>query len=632
MAQLDVTASYSRRWSRTSMQTNFVIRWYTEEQPPRWISRRVKITVPPCPESPSSAPEDVGYAMVLKPVERVMRKIFRAIGPHSKPFALGTLRIWNKRSADIVVTAIDAVLRDQRDVMSHYSSMTARFTENIIASPSPVFLLSTNRLGHTQPPVEEDDIGDARRDIEAELTFSVSAIYRHQTSKHGVYVGAPGMLMMEWTITDIVHTLRDSNDDSIMPPKTNLYAWFPFQKPTAGSRTGFLDTDIGAATLILISDLREGLLDAKGGTDRSRASAILVREAVQLAVDGNDPKDDDGCEVLYGRAGLLYALLFLKEETRVRRLETHDRERALDAFSDIVEQLCHEQNIAALVDEIIARGRRGAKFYASEARSRDQQTIHAPALMWSWHGKRYLGGAHGIAGILQMLVSVPSYMLQKHWDSILHTLQWLVDIQDPDTGSWSHKASRDMLTEASTSHSSSRSNRDSDTMVQWCHGAPGVLILFSKLLRQEDSYGLDLPESLCDSMRDALLRGADLVYERGLLRKGVGLCHGIAGSVYTLLAVSDVLDEQPSASLSTHPDSRPKRARSRSHRTTHGGFDATQRYWFSRAFHLAHLATSYRKITQRGEMRSPDRPVLRRLNEREVASSGSSGELSSNRR
>lgn len=212
--------------------------------------------------------------------------------------------------------------------------------------------------------------------------------------------------MMEWTITDVVHTLRDSNDDSIMPPKTNLYAWFPFQKPTAGSRTGFLDTDIGAATLILISDLREGLLDAKGGTDRSRASAILVREAIQLAVDGNDPKDDDGCEVLYGRAGLLYALLFLKEETRVRRLETHDRERALDAFSDIVEQLCHEQNIAALVDEIIARGRRGAKFYASEARSRDQQTIHAPALMWSWHGKRYLGGAHGIGECLSLMIEV----------------------------------------------------------------------------------------------------------------------------------------------------------------------------------------------------------------------------------
>ena len=201
---------------------------------------------------------------------------------------------------------------------------------------------------------------------------------------------------MEWTITDIVQTLRDANNNIIVPPRTSLYSWFPFQKPTSGGRTGFLETDVGAATLILICDLREGFLDVKGGTDRSRASAILLREAIQVAVDGDDPRNDDGCEVLYGRAGLLYALLFLKEETRLRRLEMHDSERAVEPFVDIIEQLCHEQNIAALVDEIVIRGRRGAKLYSSEARSRDQQSVRAPALMWSWHGKRYLGGAHGV--------------------------------------------------------------------------------------------------------------------------------------------------------------------------------------------------------------------------------------------
>jgi hypothetical protein len=205
---------------------------------------------------------------------------------------------------------------------------------------------------------------------------------------------ATGMLLMQWTIMDVAQSLCDTEGNSILPSNPDLYSWFPFQKPTTGSRTGFLETDIGAATLILISDLRDGLLDVKGGTDRSRASAILLREAIQVAVDGNDPMDDDGCEVLYGRAGLLYALLFLKAEIRARRLETQNSEKSLDAFSDIVEQLCHEQNIAALINEIIARGKRGAKSYASEARSRDPKT--GPALMWSWHGKRYLGGAHGV--------------------------------------------------------------------------------------------------------------------------------------------------------------------------------------------------------------------------------------------
>ena len=137
-----------------------------------------------------------------------------------------------------------------------------------------------------------------------------------------------------------------------------------------------------------------------------------------------------------------------------------------------------------------------------------------------------------------------------------------------------------------------------------------MLILFSKLLRREDTSGLTLPEALRDAMRDALARGAELVYECGLLRKGVGLCHGVAGSVYTLLAVSDVLDSPSPELPSDQPEASPVRVtRSNSHRQEHGSFDVQKMYWFSRAFHLAYLATSYRKLTQRGEMRSPDRPV-----------------------
>lgn len=37
----------------------------------------------------------------------------------------------------------------------------------------------------------------------------------------------------------------------------------------------------------------------------------------------------------------------------------------------------------------------------------------------------------------------------------------------------------------------------------------------------------------------SIQRGASLVYRHGLLRKGVGLCHGVGGSVFALLAVSD---------------------------------------------------------------------------------------------
>ena len=98
---------------------------------------------------------------------------------------------------------------------------------------------------------------------------------------------------MDWHVMDFAQSISDTRKQSLRHSAPDLYSWFPFSKPTAGGRTAFLETDVGAATLILISDLRLGLLDVKGGTDRSRAAAILLREAIHLAVDGNDEEMED---------------------------------------------------------------------------------------------------------------------------------------------------------------------------------------------------------------------------------------------------------------------------------------------------------------------------------------------------
>ena len=50
--------------------------------------------------------------------------------------------------------------------------------------------------------------------------------------------------------------------------------------------------------------------------------------------------------------------------------------------------------VSAFVHDIVARGKVGARLYKGELRARDREL--APPLMWSWHGKRYLGGAHGV--------------------------------------------------------------------------------------------------------------------------------------------------------------------------------------------------------------------------------------------
>jgi len=93
--------------------------------------------------------------------------------------------------------------------------------------------------------------------------------------------------------------------------------------------------------------------------------------------------------------------------------------------------------------------------------------------------------------------------------------------------------------------------------------------------------------------------GAQLVYRRGLLRKGVGLCHGISGNVYALLAASDALDSGLSSS------------RTQTSGTTSGTLEDlanNRRKYFAKAMHLAFFGKFHNKPTVLPGMRTPDHP------------------------
>lgn len=116
-----------------------------------------------------------------------------------------------------------------------------------------------------------------------------------------------------------------------------------------------------------------------------------------------------------------------------------------------------------------------------------------------------------------------------------------------------------------------------------------MLILLASVVRQfsapgeeSDEAALVIPEELLHKMYNALEKGGELVYERGFLRKGVGICHGVAGSVFALLAVSKALDPG------------------------HDGEE--ERVWFKRALHLAQLTTNYYELEADRQMDIPDRP------------------------
>jgi Lanthionine synthetase C-like protein len=164
-----------------------------------------------------------------------------------------------------------------------------------------------------------------------------------------------------------------------------------------------------------------------------------------------------------------------------------------------------------LAVEIVAEGRQ----YALE-----HPETRLP-LLWVWHESWYVGAAHGVSGILQSLLALDSvelHSLDRRVGGGLHD-----DIQSTIDNLQQYCFSSGNLD--SSIHIRPGKSR-SDRLVQWCHGAPGHLLL---LLQAHRVYGR------FNYLQRARQIADDVVWPRGLLRKGVGLCHGIAGNAYSLL-------------------------------------------------------------------------------------------------
>jgi hypothetical protein len=132
------------------------------------------------------------------------------------------------------------------------------------------------------------------------------------------------------------------------------------------------------------------------------------------------------------------------------------------------------------------------------------QRILASQQPWTFHGKAYVGAAHGAFGILaQVVVSDPT--CAKDAGSIL---EGLLQLQFP------------------SGNFPSSLPPGSDRLVQFCHGGPGVV----KSLRSLRPHFPKLHTTI-----DVATRAAQSdIEERGLLTKEPCLCHGIAGNVLAL--------------------------------------------------------------------------------------------------
>ncbi|KAF7635445.1 hypothetical protein Mgra_00005122 [Meloidogyne graminicola] len=129
--------------------------------------------------------------------------------------------------------------------------------------------------------------------------------------------------------------------------------------------------------------------------------------------------------------------------------------------------------------------------------------------MYVWHEKEYLGAAHGLSGILQIFLNYWEFLDAKGKEDVKQTVDWFLTIQLKDGNFPSNAA---------------KIGKEAE-LVHWCHGATGALhmLISAHLIFGKEKY------------LEAAKRCAKLIWLKGILIKGPGICHGVAGSGYGFL-------------------------------------------------------------------------------------------------
>ena len=173
-----------------------------------------------------------------------------------------------------------------------------------------------------------------------------------------------------------------------------------------------------------------------------------------------------------------------------------------------------------LIRDIVLEGQETAHRMRSQGLA-----VPNPCLMYKWHGKAYLGAAHGVVGVLHVLAMAMHHV--KKMSNSSDVEMWI-------RASAANVASQ-LVHETGNLPSSFGSSRDE--LVHWCHGAPGLSMMLATM---HAVFGSAYPQEF----QQFMTRSLAVVWQRGLLKKGIGLCHGIPGNGYAFLSALRATSQQ----------------------------------------------------------------------------------------
>jgi hypothetical protein len=206
--------------------------------------------------------------------------------------------------------------------------------------------------------------------------------------------------------------------------------------------------------------------------------------------DACDKLPVEECDIMYGRAGALKTIWFLRQE--------------LDDSN-----LGHEL-VLLQTRSILIEGMTRARKIKSEL-----------LLAWAWKGKTYLGAAHGVVGILHALLGLS----KKEWMIIDQTLPRARDVVLQTI------ISLKLYCRPSGNLMKKIEGKESKEHANLIHGSPGYILLLVKAIEVFEDMREEFL-NLAREMAEALL----LPSRKNL--KNCGLMRGISGIAYVLMGLA----------------------------------------------------------------------------------------------
>ena len=238
---------------------------------------------------------------------------------------------------------------------------------------------------------------------------------------------------------------------------------------------------------LISSDL--GMEDVKHHHIESFAKIGQLLKPISFLKHGSD-------ELLMGRAGYLAGALQLNRY-----------------FPGAVDSLLLKE----LCDSIIKSGENYSKANKSSS-----------PLMYAYYGTESVGAAHGLSGILQELLSAEiTFSNICEPNTVRESVDYLLSLKQSNGN---YPTATDEI---------SKPRPKEHELVHWCHGAPGVIYCLAIAYHRykEQKY------------LQAIFEASDLAWHCGLLKKGPGICHGVAGNGYIhllcyRLATDEIMKEK----------------------------------------------------------------------------------------